>query len=740
MKKSNGFFCSAVLVGALLFIAGGAVTASAGSADPIIEPDLRGSCDLYVDTVYVSVSSIAVGDEAAIPIRVGSDEPFNGFSIYLQLPDFVVDPGQVRVENGTCPWDVQDWHLDTETHQLLINYTGGGDFHEFHANGNFLWLFIDTHCWQITQYQENITLLRGPDILPTSYFAHSDCTQDPINVYNYGYLWFHNWVQWRIAEESAMIGDNATLTVSCANTVEFSSFAHAIEFDTELLEFVDVIETTITEGELNFTPGVGRIDISADDPAGFGEDNTHRAFYNVVFKVLTHTDGQSITVNFAAEPREMVALDCGQLLHEIPSSISYSSGAVNVIPLRAEFNIGDAVWTNFAADPGEVRVPLWLKNNYEVTSFNLAMSYAGDVTDGHLEFTDFEGVDGWDLTGMNQYCGNGDPYWYAKLETIWDQHIPPSEDFRIRDGADTPDPNTEYTLQFIENGCGTYPTWVELDDASGFDTTYVVPAPQVVFHPGTITIEPPLVSVNVPGISGTCDKWGENCEYQKSTSFNVKSNVDLDSVTFRMTWSPDYFCVNEHDLQGDVSVWYTGDTEVTITIRDIAASPDWVWFGCLQFINAMYFEVSGDMEIAELVVYEAYPVGTITTQGTAGSIYLKALPLSLVSCAALDEAEVYRKPTSVPTEFALLQNHPNPFNASTVIEFAVPEPGHATLEIYNIMGQRMAMLKDEFLAAGQYSVIWDGRDEYGSVVASGMYFYRLRAGRFLETRKMVLMK
>jgi len=89
----------------------------------------------------------------------------------------------------------------------------------------------------------------------------------------------------------------------------------------------------------------------------------------------------------------------------------------------------------------------------------------------------------------------------------------------------------------------------------------------------------------------------------------------------------------------------------------------------------------------------------------------------------------------VPTTFGLSQNYPNPFNAATNIEFALPEDGRVKLEIYDILGQRVRTLVDEYRAAGTYSVEFDS----GSL-ASGMYFYRLIAGDFAETKKMVLMK
>lgn len=91
-----------------------------------------------------------------------------------------------------------------------------------------------------------------------------------------------------------------------------------------------------------------------------------------------------------------------------------------------------------------------------------------------------------------------------------------------------------------------------------------------------------------------------------------------------------------------------------------------------------------------------------------------------------------------PLEFALHQNFPNPFNPETVIPYQLAKRAPVLLEIYNILGQRVATLVNEVQKAGRYSLAWNGRDKGGNRVASGIYIYRLKAGTYVETRKMVL--
>ncbi|MCK4856596.1 MAG: T9SS type A sorting domain-containing protein, partial [candidate division Zixibacteria bacterium] len=85
-------------------------------------------------------------------------------------------------------------------------------------------------------------------------------------------------------------------------------------------------------------------------------------------------------------------------------------------------------------------------------------------------------------------------------------------------------------------------------------------------------------------------------------------------------------------------------------------------------------------------------------------------------------------------------NYPNPFNPSTVIEFALPRTRQVELSVFNLLGQRVTTLVDEELSPGAYRVTWDGRDLYGNEAASGVYFYRLRTEDWVETRKMTLLK
>jgi hypothetical protein len=96
---------------------------------------------------------------------------------------------------------------------------------------------------------------------------------------------------------------------------------------------------------------------------------------------------------------------------------------------------------------------------------------------------------------------------------------------------------------------------------------------------------------------------------------------------------------------------------------------------------------------------------------------------------------------SVVSDYQLYHNFPNPFNLSTTIPFALPQPQKITLKIFNLLGEEVAtILNQRFFEAGFHKAFWDGRDNQGRVVASGIYLYRLDVGTFTQTRKMLLVK
>jgi flagellar hook assembly protein FlgD len=93
-----------------------------------------------------------------------------------------------------------------------------------------------------------------------------------------------------------------------------------------------------------------------------------------------------------------------------------------------------------------------------------------------------------------------------------------------------------------------------------------------------------------------------------------------------------------------------------------------------------------------------------------------------------------------PSRFVLFQNHPNPFNQTTKIEFTLAKSGFVSLIICDLLGRKVRTLASEHLPSGYKSVLWDGKNDSGEDVASGIYFYQLGVRDYSETKTLVLLK
>ncbi len=136
------------------------------------------------------------------------------------------------------------------------------------------------------------------------------------------------------------------------------------------------------------------------------------------------------------------------------------------------------------------------------------------------------------------------------------------------------------------------------------------------------------------------------------------------------------------------------------------------------------------------------PIEHIDIQGNMGGTFyvddVKLVAAPHPPATAVLENRV----SSLPQDLALSQNYPNPFNSGTVIRFALPQRDDVQLAVYNMAGQKVANLVEGVREAGSYAIRWDGRDDAGRGLASGIYFYRLQAGRTVQetSRKLLLLR
>jgi len=170
-------------------------------------------------------------------------------------------------------------------------------------------------------------------------------------------------------------------------------------------------------------------------------------------------------------------------------------------------------------------------------------------------------------------------------------------------------------------------------------------------------------------------------------------------------------------------VWSGGDwpydttwNEMDIDISSVADSQSTVYLRWTMEVNNALYPIGG-WNIDDISLYAIFD--------SAGA-------------EATDVSENTNK--VLPSEYELKQNYPNPFNPTTIISFSLPRASSVRLEIYNVLGQRVSTLIDGELKAGDHDISWDGQDGFGQPVATGIYFYRLKAGEFVDTKKMILLK
>ncbi len=126
-----------------------------------------------------------------------------------------------------------------------------------------------------------------------------------------------------------------------------------------------------------------------------------------------------------------------------------------------------------------------------------------------------------------------------------------------------------------------------------------------------------------------------------------------------------------------------------------------------------------------------------TSSIISGDVTLYGASLQLVQN---NPNAVNENTSNVPKDFQLFQNYPNPFNPTTIISYQIPNSSFVTLDIYNALGQKVRSLINSEQAAGKHSVNWNGKDDSGNSVSSGIYLYRIKTGDFISSKKMVLLK
>jgi hypothetical protein len=145
-----------------------------------------------------------------------------------------------------------------------------------------------------------------------------------------------------------------------------------------------------------------------------------------------------------------------------------------------------------------------------------------------------------------------------------------------------------------------------------------------------------------------------------------------------------------------------------------------------------------DGNIEDWILYETTGVNDLDVDGYAGYVWAEADHLTMMRIGTQYDSTLKIQDQNLlnfPTEYSLSQNYPNPFNPVTMIKYQLPRTSNVTLSIYNTLGQKIQTLFTGSQAAGSYQVQWDA-----SGISSGIYYYRIEAGKFQDVKKMILLR
>ncbi len=202
------------------------------------------------------------------------------------------------------------------------------------------------------------------------------------------------------------------------------------------------------------------------------------------------------------------------------------------------------------------------------------------------------------------------------------------------------------------------------------------------------------------------------------------------------------------------------------------------WAHCSEVVGGKIYAIGGSTSTGpgqyhELTSVEEYnPItdtwitktpmpgarGGISSGMVEGKIYVIGSAIHKTTLQILSTVEEYDPASDLtnvnkkngmnelPINYSLSQNYPNPFNPSTTIKFSLPQPGFITLKVFNMLGEEVAALVNDWKEAGTHSITFDIRNSTSGTLSSGVYFYRLSVGAFgqsskyIETKKLMLIK
>jgi len=316
--------------------------------------------------------------------------------------------------------------------------------------------------------------------------------------------------------------------------------------------------------------------------------------------------------------------------------------------------------------------------------------------------------------------GSGSLNWTAGADESW-LHL----DRTSGSDGDT----VRFTVDTIGLACGLYTSQVAFVDPAAFYDTVLLPFALDYLLPGQDTIL--IADLDLVPLE------------TDSLAISVTLIQTVTGLQIPLTFDPALVAINDVHFSPSLPSFMSGSFAVDsssgiVTLEITSTSPDSTL-------------APSTFDIAQLVITAAsgtgfFEMGEPSEPGSAAVVVTpnggRLHPAVLPGLVRVEEATVVEPelPATLPECYALEQNYPNPFNPSTAIAFQLPKLTDLSLEIFNILGQRVSLLVQGTLSAGTYNMLWDGAFDDGRQAPSGIYFYRLKAERVSLVRKMVLIR
>jgi len=277
----------------------------------------------------------------------------------------------------------------------------------------------------------------------------------------------------------------------------------------------------------------------------------------------------------------------------------------------------------------------------------------------------------------------------------------------------------------IPDGTDSLCWWIETTpttdgDTLCIDSAYYPPAGKWVWtkKPPTVTFGPDWSGPHCYHVYSPPDLLVDS----SSLTFEVVEGTGADTSTIRVTSSG-------------------GAAKAELDFQ-ITADETWLKFDTAGGADPPAATLDGTtpMDVWVIADYTGMDTGTYTATVTVTSEDAGNSPQEISVVLSILVDVFFVESENLPTSYALSQNYPNPFNPSTKIMFDIPTRSHVTLTVYNVLGQKVTTLVDKEMPPGSYVADWNSTSDNGKEVTSGVYFYKLEADDFIQTKKMLLLK